>query len=161
MDVGTASNWPDAANQILRDHWKTKSAREIAGILAGEGYTYSRNAVIGRGVRMGLKKDETIRVARAPRAPRPKVSVMTSHLMPSFAKAPPPPPFVPRIVEITPRRLTITELDDTTCKYECSGQPDAALFTFCGNPTIADRPYCAGHCHICYVAPISPRRRAA
>jgi hypothetical protein len=57
---------------------------------------------------------------------------------------------VPRVVEASPRHLTLFELTDELCKYECTGQDDPRLFTFCGNPQVVGS-YCAAHARLCFI----------
>lgn len=53
-------------------------------------------------------------------------------------------------VGVTPLHIDFMQLNDSVCKFECSGQDDPRLFTFCGHPSRSDRPYCSAHCRVAY-----------
>jgi hypothetical protein len=61
-----------------------------------------------------------------------------------------PVPFVPRVVEVSPRHLTLFEFTDELCKYECTGRDDPRLFKFCGNPQVVGS-YCAARARLCFI----------
>lgn len=71
-------------------------------------------------------------------------------------KARPP---VLRVVKAVPRHLTLLELTDETCKYECSGSTEPRDFTFCGNP-VHTGSYCGEHHFLCTRPPFALRDRA-
>jgi GcrA cell cycle regulator len=57
-----------------------------------------------------------------------------------------------------PKRLTLFELTERTCKWPFGERPP---FTFCGHETIAGSSYCDFHDGIAYVVPPPRRLRAA
>jgi GcrA cell cycle regulator len=114
---------------------------------AERGIKLTRNMIIGKLHRMGRRSAETPHIAKPERPAR--VSERNVR-----AKAPPSPrPFIPRIVELEPLHITLLDLADETCRYECSKQDDPALFAFCGHPANQGQPYCGHHAALCFLPP--------
>ncbi|MEM7568617.1 MAG: GcrA family cell cycle regulator [Pseudomonadota bacterium] len=124
-------SWTDERIEALRKHWdEGLSASQIAEKL-GEGVT--RNAVIGKAHRLGLKS-----------RPSPVKSE------PAQAKAKP---------KATPKassKVSLLDLTERICKWPI-GHPTDADFHFCGKPAKPGFPYCDEHCEIAYQAQ-APRR---
>jgi GcrA cell cycle regulator len=149
--------WTSEHCQALRDYRaRGLSYGEIARRLNTEyGTTYTRNAALGRGVRMGLpspkrprnrhlpglkprKQPKTARMARC-RA-RPLAELIQSAPTPARGR-----PVTLRCVGITPRLLSLIELRPNDCRYPYGGDRDGEAITFCGHPKLPGTSYCAPH----------------
>ncbi|UTW55322.1 GcrA family cell cycle regulator [Kordiimonas sp. SCSIO 12610] len=125
--------WTDDRIEILRKLWDDGlSASQIAKEL-GEGVT--RNAVIGKAHRLGLKS-----------RPSPVKTDKTAKKAPA-KKA---------VKKETKKFVTLLDLTDRMCKWPI-GHPGDADFHFCGKPSEPGMPYCAAHCAEAYQA--QPPRR--
>lgn len=146
--------WTDEQIARLTTLWTIRSASEIAVALSVDGCDVSRNAVIGKAHRIGLSQ-KAVRPSQRHR-PReivraqPRKRQVNVVMIRSVGAPPPPVPFIPRIVVTEPLHLTLMQLTDDVCKYECSGASDISDFTFCGNPVVSGTPYCAKHAAICF-----------
>ena len=155
-------SWTDARIDLLRTSWEQGlTASQIAEAL-GEGI--SRNAVIGKAHRLGLKpRPSPVRGGEAQIAELAAESVAVP--LPVSAAAPvaaPRPATVPvrkpvrAAVSTKPARTTLLDLSEKICKWPI-GHPGDADFHFCGKPSQASFPYCTEHCAIAYQAQL-PRR---
>ena len=132
--------WTDDRVEKLRELWdKGLSASQIAKELA-DGVT--RNAVIGKALRMGLasrpspvKSDPAKREALAKKKTEKKV---TTKITSSSGK------------------VTILDLTESMCKWPI-GHPGEENFHFCGKPSQPAFPYCSNHCVEAYQVQ-QPRR---
>ena len=149
-------NWAPEHCAALREYVaRGMSYAEIAdAINARFGTDYTRNATLGRGKRMGLvgpKRPE--RGPKAPpktRAPRPPKICEPS---PSGSSLPAPAPeraepVKLRCVGITPRLLSLIELEPGDCRYPYGGDKESEAIAFCGHPRLAGSSYCAPHFHL-------------
>jgi GcrA cell cycle regulator len=151
-----ATNWAPAHCDALREyHAKGMSYSKIAdAINAKFGTAYTRNAAIGRGRRMGLAgpdqpKDSRFvpRQASAPRrrrsrAPRAEKPVQPKPV-PERAE-----PVKLRCVGVTPRLLSLIDLEPGDCRYPYGGDRDGEPITFCGHPRREGSSYCTAHFHL-------------
>lgn len=55
-----------------------------------------------------------------------------------------------------PLNLTLDQLEPDSCRYPTQDSP---MFLFCGQPSLASKPYCKTHAAICY-RPLEYRRQA-
>lgn len=125
--------WTDDRIEKLKALWDAgQSASQIAKEL-GEGVT--RNAVIGKAHRLGLKS-----------RPSPVKSDKVK------AKAPARRP----AKKDTKQLISLLDLTDRMCKWPI-GHPGDPDFHFCGKPAEPGMPYCAAHCAEAYQA--QPPRR--
>lgn len=143
--------WTDEIVERLKTLWPTLSASQIAADLGRDGHAVTRNAVIGKAHRLGLggKVERAFQAPIKPRKP-PRVNYFTSNKR--AGPSTPPAVFTPRIVDTGPRHLTLLELTEAVCKYECSGAIETHDYTFCGQPIGGDPvvgPYCSKHNAIC------------
>jgi GcrA cell cycle regulator len=167
-------SWTDERIETLRSLWENGlTASQIAEKL-GEGL--SRNAVIGKAHRLGLKarpspvkgadsaaaapaasspKPAAPKPAPAPKAATPAASAPAA----PAAVAPRPAPRV--VVPVTGSgKTSLLELSDKVCKWPI-GHPNEVDFHFCGKPTQPGFPYCTDHCLIAYQAQLPRRDRGA
>lgn len=125
----------------------------------------TRNAVIGKVHRLGLEKRGQGRREKTERKPRvykkrshqPKVRIVPANgnsnqfrviQVSTTALA------ALRCVEVTPRGLTLLELQKNDCRYPY-GDSD---FTFCGHPKLEGSSYCPEH--FALTQPLPSERRA-
>jgi GcrA cell cycle regulator len=126
FDAGDGANseriqmeWSEERVEMLKSLW---SQGRTASQIAEELGDVSRNAVIGKVHRLGLKS-----------RPSP---IRREHARPA---APPPSPVAARLKRVS----------DRECHWPI-GHPREPGFHFCGAPAELDRPYCAAHCAIAY-----------
>lgn len=113
--------WSEERVERLKELW---SAGRTASQIAEELGDVTRNAVIGKVHRLGLKsRPSPIRTERE-RERRPAAA--------------------PSAPDVRPRRVS-----DRDCHWPI-GNPREPGFRFCGAPAEPDRPYCAAHCAIAY-----------
>jgi len=148
-----ASDWAPEHCQALREYLALgRSFAEIAKeINARFGTAYTRNAAIGRSKRMGLAGPE--RPRERPKAPaKPGIAKVPK---PRRCKAGTPPQPAPvlarpepvrlRCVGISPRLLSLVELEAGDCRYPYGGDRENEAITFCGHPRLAGSSYCEPH----------------
>jgi GcrA cell cycle regulator len=155
-DASLGGTWTTERVEMLRNYvnagltcWQI--AQEIG---------VTRNAVIGKLNRLGLKGPQAARL-RGPRSMQPRPSRAFSQrqiLHTIYADT----PFAaeatePAIVSTNP--CTLIELTGCTCRWPL-GDADAKDFSFCGNPVVASFPYCAGHVRMAYRTPSQRRAQA-
>lgn len=114
--------WTEERVAKLKALWgEGHSASQIAGILGD----ITRNAVIGKAHRLGLKgRPSPIRKEKTT-APKPV-----------------------RRAAAAPVART-TRVSDRQCHWPI-GHPREPGFHFCGAPAVADKPYCEQHCAVAY-----------
>ncbi len=84
----------------------------------------SKNAVVGKAHRLGLKGRPSPIKRQDVKTPAPK--------------------------KPETRIFTLTDLSAQTCRWPI-GDPKHEDFRFCGKPVIAGKPYCGEHCSVAYV----------
>ena len=152
------SPWTDAAVARLRELWPDPDM-SCAKIAAELGNGITRNAVIGKGVRIQLGP----KPSNAPQTTKNRGSRL-KHLPPKPRRQKPPrnfggvwgtypdkvEPFDPRTADVVSLELTILEIHDTECKWPAGDPQEGIPFTFCGHTATPGRPYCPSHCVIAY-----------
>lgn len=125
--------WTEDRIEKLKKLWDDGlSASQIAKEL-GEGVT--RNAVIGKAHRLGLKsRPSPVKTDTEKKKAAPKPAARASDK----------------------KLVTLLDLNDRMCKWPI-GHPGDADFHFCGKPSEPGMPYCARHCAEAYQA--QPPRR--
>jgi GcrA cell cycle regulator len=156
-------NWEEAHCAALRDyHGKGMSFSEIARALnARFGTAYTRNAAIGRARRMGLPSSGGVRQIKLPKPSKrpepPKATVARPRKRresaPSGISAKADirdraAALKLRCVGITPRHLSLVELEAGDCRYPYGGDAEGEPITFCGHPRREGSSYCPSHCHL-------------
>jgi GcrA cell cycle regulator len=154
--------WAPAHCQALREYRaRGLSYGEIARRLNAKfGTTYTRNAALGRGMRMDLPNPErpgkrttrlpAIRVSKRPigagltEPPRRQRAEPTE----STPAAESAKPVILRCVGITPRLSPLIELGPNDCRYPYGGDKVGEPITFCGHPKLPGSSYCAPHFHL-------------
>lgn len=146
--------WNDAQTMALKAYVaQGYSYSRIAALINAEfKTTYSRNATIGRGSRVGLR-GTTKSVITTPRRyqqdlPRkPRVYVKKPPVLPVET-------IQMRCAEITPQNVVILELEG--CRYPYGDGP----FTFCNHTKFQESSYCEAHFQLCRGAGTSSERAA-
>lgn len=121
------------------------------------GTAFTRCAVIGRARRVDLRTLSCHRVVKVP-TPSPWERLgITAPPPAGRARACPPPPAARgrrplRCDPVTPRRLALHELTVESCRWPVGGWPTAEPVTFCGQPRMGDKSYCAGHFMLSIIA---------
>lgn len=156
-----SSNWAPEHSEALREGLaRGQSYSDIAdAINAKFGTCYSRNATIGRGKRMGLgglvRPDNWPKPPPRSKAPKPlKTSVrkLREHRATAPSEAGPVAERAERVtlrcVGVSPRLVSLTDLEDGDCRYPYGGDKDGEAIAFCGHPRLAGSSYCAPHFHL-------------
>lgn len=156
MTNAASTPWTDNLVSLLKTHHEGgKSFREIAEIILAEtGISLSRNAVIGKAVRLGLEKrgrngnyNGNGRSKPGTKARRAGDGALAQKLRlgPPELKLEPFPAASP--ADVISRRVSILDLKAMECRYpDESGNPEKGIpHTFCGNPTEDGSSYCPAH----------------
>jgi len=151
-----SGEWTPEHSQALRDHVALgfSFARAAAEINERFGTAYTRSAALGRGKRMGLivptrrearpmpakaLKPVKARKRRGGEPPRPAPEVV-----PAVAAA----PVKLRCVGMSPRLISVIELEPGDCRYPYGGDKDDEPIAFCGHARRAGSSYCTPHFHL-------------
>lgn len=119
----------DAENKLSRSQIAKRLAEET-------GSKFSRNAVIGKLMRLGVPKKDN----RSEEPPKKSAAVKKiTQEPPVILEAP-----IPIGASL---KLSLDQLKRTSCRYVTSA--DGLPFEFCGH-TIFHRSFCAAHYRICY-----------
>lgn len=153
--------WTEAAIETLRQlALEGKSASAIAAALGAP----SRNAVIGKANRIGIKLTGHVQCS-APRAPRINAG---RPRRPAIARTDAA-PWKRAVVPAPPRerkpawafaeaevgemlKVGFEEIHEGACRWPV-GDPTNDDFVYCGLQTAKGRSYCAGHCRMAYKPP--------
>jgi GcrA cell cycle regulator len=163
-----SGDWRPEHSEALRDYVSRgfSFARAAAEINARFGTAYTRNAALGRGKRMGLvvpiRGEDPLTPAKV--GPRPAKSrkrrgIEARPREPVAPPAPPAPPASPaspaspapvqlRCVGISPRLISLVELEPGDCRYPYGGDKDNEPIAFCGHLRRAGSSYCTPHFHL-------------
>jgi GcrA cell cycle regulator len=137
------------------------SFSEAAAAINGKfGTSYSRNAAIGRGSRLGISAFFTGKRRKPKRTAAPKVIHKTIRIVRAnansdrmrYLEAPETDMAPLRCVEVIPLGLSLTDLAHNGCRYPYGDGP----FTFCGNAQREGSSYCGPHWAISW----SPQRKS-
>ncbi len=166
----------EAVEDLKRLALEGKSASHIAAAL-GVG---SRNAVIGKASRIGIKLGGGGRASARGEAPARAVRPHGRRLItlgPGRQRRAPPPPLArdPRVkpeeeskaawtfgeVEIGEmRRVRFEDIREFACRWPL-GDPRSGDFAYCGLTPAEGQSYCAGHCRMAYRPPQAAGRARA
>jgi len=131
--------WTDDLIEELKRLWNDGlSTAEI-----GRALNVSKNAVVGKSHRLGLK----------PR-PSPIAGKRDEDVAPKKKST-------PVVKQQVPERIgDVIDLGPNMCRWPF-GDPGDATFHFCGKQTVPSKPYCAEHCAIAYVSKSNSRDRSS
>jgi GcrA cell cycle regulator len=140
-----------------------ESASEIAAALGW----VTRNAVIGKMMRLGLVSRSGLKAARdrplpkmprerAPRPPKPERAPRPFQLLPVSVPKPPTPPPAPRSPTASSRILA--DLEPRHCRFPLDdpGAGNMEHTLFCAEAVAEDQRYCPSHRAMCF-QPEKPR----
>jgi GcrA cell cycle regulator len=170
------SSWAPEHSEALREQIvRGRSYGEaVDAVNAKFGTAYTRAAAIGRGKRMGLAtparaQNPSMLVPRGPKRVR-KLSKALKRAVAREATAPQrraeeAAPFAPepaklRCVGISPRLLSLIELEAGDCRYPYGGDREGEAINFCGHPCFRGSSYCAPHFHLTRAPAIESERPA-
>jgi GcrA cell cycle regulator len=172
-----ANNWAPDHSAALREFLAGgMSFSAIAEALNQKfGTSYTRNAAISRSKRMGLSgPDQAVRrLERALNAKsgRPKRSGKAGEARkasgvpvresPAPASPQPAEPVRLRCVGISPRLVSLTELEPGDCRYPYGGDKEGEPIVFCGHPRRQGSSYCTPHFHLTQAPEAETERPAA
>jgi GcrA cell cycle regulator len=156
-----SSNWAPEHSEALRELVaRGMSYSEVAdAINAKFGTCYTRNAAIGRGKRMGLggperpdRRPKPPPRSKAPRLSKTGVKKSRQRRATEPSERGPQPdrtaPVKLRCVGVSPRLLSLIDLEDGGCRYPYGGDKDGEAIAFCGHPRLAGSSYCTPHFHL-------------
>jgi len=157
-----ANDWAPEHCRALQDYLALgMSFAEIAReINARFGTAYSRNAAISRSKRMKLTAPRRASEPRRGRLQikaemRSKSRETRSQGAARVISAPTPAapigraePVKLRCVGISPRLVSLVELQPSDCRYPYGGDRDNEPIAFCGHPRLPGSSYCAPHFHL-------------
>jgi GcrA cell cycle regulator len=172
-----STSWTPEHSEALREQIvRGVSYGEAAdAINAKFGTAYTRSAAIGRGKRMGLatparSEDRAMLVPRAQQPAKKRAGKLRENRTvrlkpkpvpcPSAPTAEAPEPVKLRCVGISPRLLSLVELDANECRYPYGGDQEGEAISFCGHPCFKGSSYCAPHFHLTRAPAIEAERPA-
>jgi len=163
-----SGDWTPEHSQALRDlvAGGLSFARAAAEINARFATAYTRSAAIGRAKRMGLvgparrkarpvpaTAPGSLKAPKPQKAPRPAKTRKRGgaepaqpelEIVPAIAAA----PVKLRRVGISPRLISLVDLEPCDCRYPYGGDKDDEPIAFCGHPRRAGSSYCTPHFHL-------------
>lgn len=175
MSNQNTSPWTEEVVATLLELWQTQSASKLANTISERhGIAMTRNSVVGRLFRMGLKVSELpgtkkqrpkttpLHGSQAGKSkPKPRLHIVANGGggyrvtetvqgdMPLFSCA-----------HVEPLNKTITELGPDDCRF-IAGDPVAdGPGIYCGHPVATDRSFCPAHCRIVYQPAQTPKAKA-
>ena len=168
MQADAMISWTDERVESLKKLWQEGlSASQIAGRLGG----VTRNAVIGKGHRLGLsgRAPHTRQKSIRPRRPAPATqkrlvakrtfaqggNTAFRALVQGDTEAYVPP--VEELVIPEKERKYITTLTESCCRWPI-GDPQHDDFHFCGKGKVTGLPYCEFHARRAFQPPQARRR---
>ena len=152
-----SGDWTPEHSQALREYVTRgiSFARAAAEINARFGTAYTRNAALGRSKRMGLVAPDRRENRPMPKAGAPRKA--KSHDSQNAEAPRPEPDNLPaasatpvqlRCVGMSPRLISVVELEPGDCRYPYGGDKDNEPIAFCGHPRRAGSCYCTPHFHL-------------
>lgn len=156
--------WDDRAIKILTNLWEAGwTATNIANELGGYGYSVTRNAVIGKVHRMGIKQPPRDISPKALRnQPRKRVIVPPDHAKADAWRRKVPTKKATQVqtqafkqLDPTNPGISIMALNDQKC-HAIVGRDAKGLATYCGEQVQqdrVDRSFCPAHYALYYTAP--------
>jgi GcrA cell cycle regulator len=151
--------WDDERDNALRALLADKATFEQAAaeLNAKFGTVYTRSAVGGRAMRLGVKASRTGMTERQRQHNRDLLQKGRETMRLKRAKAAaepvvqPPPQFHRdnlaglRCAEVEPMNIALVDLEPHHCRWPIGGWPDATPVRFCGQPRWEGSSYCGAH----------------
>lgn len=145
-------SWTTNSISKLKTLWeKGISTSEI-----GKKLGFSKNAIVGKAHRLGLKSRsnttiKTIKRKKIPALVVPKVAPKVE--VEKIEKTQKPeielPVFIPKKLKKNAKVIGIMDLKKGMCRWPM-GDPRSPDFSFCGEPVFKNKPYCLTHCSEAY-----------
>lgn len=139
----SAEEWTPERIKILIGFWEEGLPTSEIGRRLG----VTKNAVVGKVHRLGLKKRQSpIRQSSSSSAQPKKAKAAAlrpqadAPARPATAKTPMP----------TGDVVSLEDLTSSMCCWP-EGEPGTEEFHFCGQPSVSEKPYCEAHCARAYV----------
>jgi GcrA cell cycle regulator len=162
--------WTEEAVEVLKSlALQGRSASVIAAALGAP----SRNAVIGKANRIGIKLNggpggaapggmhAVMHRAQAEVFVRSQPAPVERSSAPALSPAPKGKPWTFADAEVGEmRRARIEEIHKFACRWPL-GDPTSGDFAYCGLKAAKGRSYCAGHCRMAYQPPKAAASRGA
>jgi GcrA cell cycle regulator len=126
----------DTLRQLLADGLSASQMGDVLGC--------SRNAILGKIHRLGLSCRQATAVHNPVKGIRPRRSrpPQSEPRLPRVTFVP-----LPELLPIPDHPVELLNLAEHHCRYPYDVDGG---FLFCGRVKLADLPYCAGHCAICF-----------
>lgn len=161
------TSWPPEHSQALREyHARGMSFSQMAEALNARFATsYTRSAALGRAKRMRLAETDVTQAQKPmlerilrERAvetrssgarlsdTRPAGEILSEFCSLKWARAKIKSEL--RCVDVSPRHVSLIELDRKDCRYPYGGDEDGSAITFCGHPRREGSSYCTPHFHL-------------
>ena len=146
--------WAPEQSDALRDCLSRGMSygQAASAINARFGTEFTRNAVVGRAKRLGLKTVSARKTLLRPRprgcAPEAAPKAPQKVARPTGTPASVPEPVKPvklRCVGIKPRLIAFADLEPGDCRYPYGGEREGEAYAFCGHPRIPHSSYCRPH----------------
>jgi|SRR6185312_8750652 hypothetical protein len=140
------------------DQLKTLSATGISYREIGAKIGCTRNAAIGKALRLGMSQAKLPRPPKQTVQRKPIVRIVRMNgnsdkmrVMQSVTGV----PYMVRCTKVEPLHISFDQLTSTTCHYPHGNEISA--MTFCGRLTMAGSSYCLDCHRICYRKPEPPK----
>jgi hypothetical protein len=132
--------WTDEQSEVLTAMLAVgRSFSQIAAELNSLFNTsYSRNAVCGKGYRLGVTAPKKVKAS-----PRPRKRSAPTVIIKPIPRAE---EIRLRCIEIVPQNVTLLELAPSGCRYPSGDNP----FTFCNHQQQPESSYCPSHQALCH-----------
>ncbi|MGE0533164.1 MAG: GcrA family cell cycle regulator [Hyphomonadaceae bacterium] len=157
----SAADWtPERVALVTMWRAQGLTCGEIAKRLnAIEKTSFTRNAIIGKLLRLGVETKRDLRPERTRQSLR--AQVRKRHGVPVLKAEPLPKPKAPARDAADPRQVAFTESRPGQCRMFCAGEEGAAGIV-CGKPTEIGASWCAACARLVFQpAAAQARRRAA
>lgn len=137
LKIERARNIPWSEERVRQLTTMFEDGWSFGRIAAALGHGITRNAVIGKVKRVGLRRSDIPTIGLDGMANRIRRTKKRREDAYRDGTSLPDP-----VVIGVPLHLQFAELTHATCEWAFG---DSAPYSFCGNETIPGRPYCAGH----------------
>lgn len=139
----SAEEWTPDRIKVLMALWEEGLPTSEIGRRLG----VTKNAVVGKVHRLGLKKRQSPIRQTATTSAQPKKAKPIQVRTPANSQE------VPTVAKAVKPSGDVVKLEELTASMCCwpEGEPGTEDFHFCGQPSIPEKPYCEAHCARAYV----------
>ena len=137
----SAVEWTPERIKVLIGLWEEGLPTSEIGRRLG----VTKNAVVGKVHRLGLKKRQSPIRQSAGTSSQPKKAKKAPPAQPTTAQ--------PQSAPVKLPTGDVVRLEELTAQMCCwpEGEPGTPEFHFCGQPAVPEKPYCEEHCARAYV----------